>query len=146
MSAERAVQQPLRPRDIGRLNAFTDGIIVVSMTLLVLDIRLPEHLSNHDGAELVHALVELWPKFFGYALSFLVIAQYWLGYTEEFGDMEAADSTFARLNILLLLFIVGLSLRHQVPSQGGRWRARFLWAALVVLIGSAVALLAMPAG
>jgi uncharacterized membrane protein len=92
-------------RDIGRLNAFTDGIIVVSMTLLILDVRLPETLGDLDGAKLLHGLAELWPKLFGYIVSFLVIAQYWMGYTDRFGRMQRADNGFAWLNILLLLVI-----------------------------------------
>jgi uncharacterized membrane protein len=75
-------------RDVARLNAFTDGIFVVSMTLSVLDIRLPDLSAENGDRELIHALSELRPKYFGYAVSFLVIAQYWLGYTS--GDIEAA--------------------------------------------------------
>ena len=92
-------------RDIARLNAFTDGIFVVSMTLLVLDIRLPELPAKIEDRELLHALSELWPKYFGYVVSFLVIAEFWLGYTSKFGRMRSADSGFARLNVLFLLVV-----------------------------------------
>jgi uncharacterized membrane protein len=97
---------PSRTRDIGRLNAFTDGLVVVSMTLLVLDIRLSEHVSNHDSTALLQALIGLWPKFFAYIISFFVIAQYWIGYTEKFGSMRSADTGFAWLNIVFL-FLIG---------------------------------------
>jgi uncharacterized membrane protein len=92
-------------RDVARLNAFTDGIFVVSMTLLVLDIRLPDLPAESGDRELIHALSELWPKYFGYAVSFLVIAQYWLGYTSKFGSMRSIDSGFAWLNMLFLLVV-----------------------------------------
>jgi uncharacterized membrane protein len=92
-------------RDIARLNAFTDGIFVVSMTLLVLDIRLPELPAKIEDRELLRALSQLWPKYFGYVVSFLVIAEYWLGYTSKFGHMRSADSGFARLNVLFLLVV-----------------------------------------
>jgi uncharacterized membrane protein len=92
-------------RDIARLNAFTDGIFVVSMTLLVLDIRLPELPGKIEDRELLNALSELWPKYFGYVVSFLVIAEFWLGYTSKFGRMRTADSGFARLNVLFLLVV-----------------------------------------
>jgi uncharacterized membrane protein len=92
-------------RDIARLNAFTDGIFVVSMTLLVLDIRLPELPEGVGDREMLHALSEMWPKYFGYAVSFLVIAQYWIGYTSRFGKMRSIDSGFAWLNIFFLLVV-----------------------------------------
>ena len=95
----------VRSREIGRLNAFTDGVMVVSMTLLILNIELPGNILGLDGARLLHALAALWPKYLGYVLSFVVIGQYWLGYTRQFGGMRAADEGFAQLNILFLLVI-----------------------------------------
>jgi uncharacterized membrane protein len=92
-------------KDVARLNAFTDGIFVVSMTLLVLDIRLPDLPPQTRDRELIRALSELWPKYFGYAVSFLVIAQYWLGYTSKFARMRSIDSGFAWLNMLFLLVV-----------------------------------------
>ncbi|HTU52575.1 MAG TPA: TMEM175 family protein, partial [Acetobacteraceae bacterium] len=90
-----------RGRDVGRLNAFTDGVMVVAMTILILNIDLPETVGSLDSARLLAALVALWPRYLGYVLSFLVIGQYWLGYTRQFGAMRAADERFAELNILL---------------------------------------------
>jgi uncharacterized membrane protein len=86
-------------RDIGRLNAFTDGVLVVSMTLLILNVELPDNIEKLDGWPLIEALHALWPKYLGYLLSFIVIAQYWMGYTDQFGRMQSADSGFAWLNI-----------------------------------------------
>ena len=61
-----------------RIDSLTDGIFAVAMTLLVLDIRLPENLAVHDGAGLLQALMDLWPKFVPYALSFMVLGLRWL--------------------------------------------------------------------
>ena len=58
---------------VARIDALTDGIFAVAMTLLVLDIRLPENLAVHDRAGLLQALMDLWPKFVPYALSFMVL-------------------------------------------------------------------------
>ena len=96
---------PPATRDVSRLNSFVDGVMVVSMTLLVLDVRLPEGLAATDGRALIDALLSLWPKYFAYVVSFLVIAQYWLGYTDKFKNIKAADTTFAGLSILFLLVI-----------------------------------------
>jgi len=56
-----------------RLLAFSDGVIAVAITLLVLDIRLPEDFSHWSDAELWSALVALWPRLLAYLLSFFVI-------------------------------------------------------------------------
>jgi uncharacterized membrane protein len=60
-----------------RLDALTDGIFAVAMTLLVLELRVPEQASP-DNAGLWQAVKDLWPKFFPYLLSFLVLGESWL--------------------------------------------------------------------
>ena len=49
-----------------RLDTLSDGIFGVAMTLLILDVRLPDDFRPRDGAELLQGLVELWPKFLPY--------------------------------------------------------------------------------
>jgi Endosomal/lysosomal potassium channel TMEM175 len=53
-----------------RLDALTDGIFAVAMTILVLDLRLPEEFHAVDDNAMARALLGLWPKFLPYALSF----------------------------------------------------------------------------
>ncbi|MEA2841332.1 MAG: potassium channel family protein [Methylobacteriaceae bacterium] len=60
-----------------RLDALTDGIFAVAMTLLVLELRVPDQPLS-DNAGLWLALKDLWPKFFPYLLSFLVLGNSWL--------------------------------------------------------------------
>jgi uncharacterized membrane protein len=61
-----------------RLDALSDAIFGVSMTLLVLDVRLPEAFQPHDALDLLHGLRELMPKFLPYMLSFVVLGLRWL--------------------------------------------------------------------
>jgi uncharacterized membrane protein len=65
-----------------RLDTLSDGIFGVAMTLLILDVRLPEDFHPHDGGELVQGLIALWPKFLPYALSFGVLGLRWLSNIE----------------------------------------------------------------
>jgi hypothetical protein len=53
-----------------RLDTLSDGIFGVAMTLLILDVRLPDDFHPADGAELLQGLGGLWPKFLPYVLSF----------------------------------------------------------------------------
>jgi uncharacterized membrane protein len=61
-----------------RMDALTDGIYAVAMTLLVLDIRLPEDFRPTSADEMLQGLVKLWPKFLPYLLSFGVLGLRWL--------------------------------------------------------------------
>jgi uncharacterized membrane protein len=60
-----------------RVDALTDGLFAVAMTLLVLDLRLPDGLRT-DPVGLTQALEDLWSKFFPYALSFFILGSMWL--------------------------------------------------------------------
>src|SRR6185312_2616104 len=61
-----------------RLDALSDAIFGVSMTLLVLDVRLPEDVHPKDANELLLAMLGLMPRFLPYVLSFAVLGLRWL--------------------------------------------------------------------
>ncbi len=129
-----------RGRDVGRLNAFTDGVMVVAMTILILNIDLPESVGSLDSARLLATLAALWPRYLGYVLSFLVIGQYWLGYTRQFGAMRTADEQFAELNILLLLVIGFIPFATALVSRNNGRVATILYA-MTMMAASALLLL-----
>src|SRR5512145_3234135 len=64
-----------------RLNAFSDGVIAIAITLLVLEIKVPEHIP--DGG-LVGLLPDLLPKLAGHIVSFIVLGIYWVGHHNMF--------------------------------------------------------------
>jgi hypothetical protein len=68
-------------RGLDRLVFFSDGIFAIAMTLLVLEIRVPEGPLDLAAAEVPAEVLALWPKFFSYVLSFLVIGIFILGTT-----------------------------------------------------------------
>jgi uncharacterized membrane protein len=65
-----------------RLDTLSDGIFAVAMTLLILDVRLPDDFHPGDSADLVQGLLDLWPKFLPYVLSFGVLGLRWLSNIE----------------------------------------------------------------
>jgi uncharacterized membrane protein len=119
-------------RDVGRLNAFTDGVLVVSMTLLVLNIDLPEGLASKTDGQLVDELADLGPKLLGYLLSFLVVAKYWMGYTDRFGDLKKIDERFTWLNILFLLVVGFVPFATALLSENGRAIPVLVYAATMI--------------
>ena len=63
----------------GRLDALTDGVFAFAMTLLVVNLDLPEDFHPTSAAELISALVGLGGTFIAYVVTFLVLASFWLG-------------------------------------------------------------------
>jgi uncharacterized membrane protein len=85
----------------GRAEAFSDGVFAIAITLLVLEIRPPEH-----GEEsLVDGLLDLWPSYLAYVLSFFTIGIMWLNHHEVLRLVRAVDRGFLLVNLLLLMFV-----------------------------------------
>jgi uncharacterized membrane protein len=91
-----------------RLDTLSDGIFGVAMTLLVLDVRLPEDFQPHDAAELVQGLIGLWPKFLPYVLSFGVLGLRWLANIELRSRAEYVNREYANWWLLYLMLITGV--------------------------------------
>ena len=93
-------------KETGRLEAFSDGVFAVAITLLVLDIKTPKAAdlaAGHMG--LTEALLAQWPAYLSYVLSFLTVLVMWANHHEMFRHIRRVDDTFLLLNGLLLLFI-----------------------------------------
>jgi len=88
-----------------RLDALHDGIFSVAMTLLVLDVRLPEEFHPRDGAELWQGIGNLWPKFLPYILSFTVLGLRWIAGIEIRSRAEYYDRAYVNLWLFYLLLI-----------------------------------------
>jgi uncharacterized membrane protein len=84
-----------------RLEAFSDGVFAIVITLLVLEIKVPKVPAN----ELKHALYELLPKYFSFALSFVIIGVYWVSHHNMMHFIEKTDRVSLWLNMLVLFTI-----------------------------------------
>jgi uncharacterized membrane protein len=85
--------------DTNRLEAFSDGVFAIAITLLVLEIAVP-HVTDDS---LASALGDEWPSFFGFGLSFVTIGIMWMNHHALFRDIERVDHVLLVLNLLLLL-------------------------------------------
>jgi uncharacterized membrane protein len=83
-----------------RLESFSDGVLAVAITLLVLNIEVPE-----PGRDLGHELARQWPQYAAYATSFLTIGIIWVNHHAMIGRLRAADHSILMLNLVLLLTI-----------------------------------------
>ena len=84
------------------MEAFSDGVFAIAITLLVLDFAI------HPPGSPLHQVLHIWPTFVAYIVSFLTIGAAWLGHTAMTDRLERADSILLRLNLLLLLVVTFL--------------------------------------
>jgi TMEM175 potassium channel family protein len=87
-----------------RLEAFSDGVFAIAITLLVI-VFLDQDIGEHD---LGHELLELWPYYLAYVLTFVSIGIIWVNHHALFGMIEYADRTLLYLNVALLVPVVFL--------------------------------------
>jgi uncharacterized membrane protein len=86
---------------VGRLEAFSDGVLAIVITLLILEIKVPEPAEARGG--LGHALVEQWPHYVSFLLSFFVVGVIWLNHHATINLLAGTDHRLQVLNLLLLL-------------------------------------------
>jgi uncharacterized membrane protein len=108
-------------RGTSRLEAFSDGVIGVAITLLVLNITVPE---PHAKQVLWDDLWQQWPNYLGYVTSFLVIGVIWINHHHFFHYVKRTDQGLFILNTLFLLcvglipFVTALVTRYlQLPEK-----------------------------
>jgi len=87
--------------DTGRLEAFSDGVIAIAATLLILDVNVP----LRDFADLRSGIVNQWPAYLGYGTSFLTIGGIWMAHHGLFRRLRYANSRVMRLNLILLMAV-----------------------------------------
>ncbi len=88
-----------------RINAISDAVFGVAMTLLVLEIKVPELEGHETELELMHAFFALMPKFLVYFLSFMTAGIFWVGQSAQFRHIEKSDRNLIWINLLFLLFV-----------------------------------------
>jgi uncharacterized membrane protein len=81
-----------------RLTAFTDGVLAVIITIMVLEMKPPHGGSFRD-------LIALWPVFMSYVLSFIYVAIYWNNHHHFFQLVETVDGTILWANLHLLFWL-----------------------------------------
>ncbi len=100
-----APSTPPPEKETGRLEAFSDGVFAVAITLLVLDLGVPHREAGHPWHGLARALLDQWPVYLAYLLSFTTILIMWVNHHSLFRVIERVDHLFLLLNGALLLVI-----------------------------------------
>jgi uncharacterized membrane protein len=91
--------------DTARIEAFSDGVFAIAITLVVIEIGVPHLGDEPEGTTLVGALVERWPSYLGYVISFLVIGTVWANHHNRFRFIVRSNHILLFLNTLFLMWI-----------------------------------------
>jgi uncharacterized membrane protein len=118
-----------------RLEAFSDGVFAIAITLLVLELHVPEP----ESGELGHELLAQWPSYAAYFVTFLTIGIIWINHHAAFSRLRSVDHSILMLNLLLLLtvsvlpFTTSLMAEYLKEGEGERLAAGIYGASLLVM-------------
>jgi len=117
---------------IDRLVFFSDAVFAIAMTLLIVELHVPEV----SGSDLGPALLELVPGYLTFMLSFVVVGVVWMAHHRKFRAIVRYDQNLMRLNILLLLFVASIPLPTGILGEyGDTTLAVVVYAATICVVG-----------
>lgn len=124
-----------------RLIFLSDGVFAIAMTLLVVELAVPD-VASASAAQLLQGLSALGPRYLSFTVSFLVIASYWRAHQRMFSYIVRADERLVWLNLLLLLCIAFQPFPTSVMGRyGNQSVAVTLYAGTLAVTGVVVLLL-----
>ena len=88
----------------GRIEAFSDGVFAIAITLLILEVSVPEAAFDN----LWRGIVDEWPSYMAYATSFITIGWIWMAHHGIFRRLQFANSWVMRINLALLMIVAFL--------------------------------------
>jgi uncharacterized membrane protein len=139
---------PARPAEFStaRLEAFSDGVFAIAITLLVLDLNVPAPADLH-GQSLNRALAHQWPAYLAYLVSFLVIGIIWINHHSMCALARRVDrrTLFANLFLLLTVSVIPFPTRllatYLTARASDAHTAAATYAATMLMMGLAFSLL-----
>ncbi|MFH1347780.1 MAG: TMEM175 family protein [Candidatus Margulisiibacteriota bacterium] len=135
MAASESTEQELG-LTTNRIETLTDGVFAIAMTLLVLNLGLPELEDGLSQSGLHTLVLGQSHKFFNYALSFVLLAVFWIIHHQEFHSIKRTDRTHIWINIFILMFVAlipfSTSLIGDYPND---WMAELFFSANMFMVG-----------
>ncbi len=99
------IERVAEGKDTGRIEAFSDGVFAIAVTLLVLELRAPLPGTLHEGESLFHALLHEWPSYLAFVTSFVTVLIVWINHHNLFRMIRRTDHNLLLLNGFLLLVV-----------------------------------------
>jgi uncharacterized membrane protein len=118
-----------------RLVFFSDAVFAIAITLLALEIRLPQDITHASNTELLQNLSSIWPKYLGYMISFLSIGNFWVIHHRQYRYIERYDTRLMFINLLVLMSVAFIPFTTAVISENGNRTATILYALSASVVG-----------
>jgi uncharacterized membrane protein len=112
MPRAQGPQEDIGLADTGRVEAFSDGVFAIVITLLVIDLKVPEHKPGR----LLHTLLAEWPAYLAFAVSFLYVGVLWVNHHGLFRRLAHVDHGLNWINLSLLFSTVVIPFPTAVVS------------------------------
>ena len=103
--------------DTNRLETFSDGVIAIAITLLILDVHVPH---ARTGTSFAHALARQWPSYAGYVVSFLTVGIMWVNHHRMFKLIGRVDHYFLIFNVIFLMTIAAVPFTTALVAENLR--------------------------
>ena len=138
------MNEPTVEKDTGRIEAFSDGVFAIALTLLAIELKAPL-LHSVSNAGLTAALIERWPEYLAFLNSFASILLMWISHHNIFKAIQQINTRFMIANGLALFFVTAMPyptsvLAKYILTDAASASAAF-YAAYSVLVNSAYILL-----
>lgn len=104
-------------RETTRVEAFSDGVFAIAITLLILEIKVPKADFSMTNSQLFNSLLNLWPSYFAFLLSFVAVLIMWINHHGFFKYLRAINSRFMYANGFLLLMVTFIPFPTAVLAQ-----------------------------
>jgi len=110
-----------------RIETLVDGIFAIAMTLLVLTIDVPQLPDTVSNVALQSTLIGLWPKFFAYGLSFILLAIFWRMNHQQFYIIKRTNTTLLQITVMWLLFVALVPFSASLTSEYGHLQSAVIF-------------------
>jgi len=126
-----------------RIEALNDGIYAVAMTLLVIELKFPQQVEIQSAESFARAMLHLSPKLFSWAISFPVLALFWIAHHRMFNHVRHVDGRLVGLNVLQLAFVSLMPFCTMLIGEyGGALLSQIFYSSNMVLLAMCSLLIA----
>ena len=107
----------INEKETTRVEAFSDGVFAIAITLLILEIKVPQADGHMSNRQLFTLLINLWPSYFAFLLSFTAVLIMWINHHGFFKYLKTINSKFLYANGFLLLMVTFIPFPTAVLAQ-----------------------------
>jgi uncharacterized membrane protein len=124
-----------------RVVTFSDAVVAIAITLLALDLKVPDGAAGWTSSQVLHGLRVDWPEYLSFLISFLVIGNHWATHRRIFRYVARMNGVVGRLNMLWLLLMVLTPVGARLLAGSGGFGVRFGIYVMIQVIATACLML-----